>query len=61
MRRSRSPAQWSSLVGELEVHVFRTLAQEWRPHDLWDVIFHVLGEAIALMGWLLLPRGEPRG
>ena len=47
------------VVGELEVHVFRTLAQGWRPHDLfWDVIFHLPGEAIALSGWLILPRSE---
>jgi uncharacterized membrane protein len=48
------------VVGELEVHVFDTLAQRWAPHDLaWDVLFHVPGEAIAFAGWLLLP-GAPR-
>ncbi|MGH2784938.1 MAG: hypothetical protein ACRDJ1_06735 [Actinomycetota bacterium] len=70
-RRGRSPA-WSwrralgvaiavaglvvLVVGELEVHVFDTLAQGWKPHDLfWDVLFHVPGETVALAGWLLLP------
>lgn len=48
------------VVGELEVHVFDTLAQGWKPHDLyWDVLFHVPGEAVALAGWLLLPTGTP--
>jgi uncharacterized membrane protein len=46
-------------VGELEVHVFDTLEQGWRTHDLfWDVVFHVPGEAIAMAGWLLLPVGS---
>ncbi len=44
------------VVGELEVHVFHTLAQRWPPHTLsWDVLYHVPGEAIAFAGWLLLP------
>lgn len=50
------------VVGELEVHVFDTLAQGWKPHDLfWDVLFHVPGEAVALAGWLLLPTGNRAG
>jgi uncharacterized membrane protein len=49
------------VVGELEVHVFRTLVQGWAAHNLtWDVIFHVPGEAIAFVGWLLLPMGRTR-
>ena len=49
------------VVGELEVHVFRTLAQGWRPHDLfWDVVFHIPGEAIALAGWAILPSAAAR-
>ncbi|MEX2555411.1 MAG: hypothetical protein WEB06_07260 [Actinomycetota bacterium] len=46
------------LVGELELHVFRTLGQGWESHDLfWDVVFHLPGETIAFAGWLLLPGG----
>jgi len=47
------------VVGELEVHVWRTLEQGWAAHNLtWDVVFHVPGEAIAFAGWLLLPIGR---
>jgi uncharacterized membrane protein len=73
--RRRSPGTWSLrravgltvafagfsafAIGALEMHVFRTIEEGWKPRQVWwDIAFHGPGEVIAMIGWYLLPGGH---